>query len=101
MTSSIQEIARFLVRQMMESCMSKNSMVMMIGWRNMIAARLEAIMEKYPPRMEIDVDALADMFSSTLEGGIILARVYGDNKALVDQVQAYRSHLRLVFGDIS
>ena len=72
----------------------------MLEWRQMIAARLKQIVELYPPRTEVDIEALADMFSSTLEGGIILARVYGNNKALVDQVQSYRTHLRLVFGDI-
>jgi TetR/AcrR family transcriptional repressor of nem operon len=45
-------------------------------------------------------DALADMFTTCIEGGIILARVYGDNRALVQQVQNYRTHLRLVFNDI-
>lgn len=72
----------------------------MLEWRTMIAGRLTAIMERYPPRTDISVDDLADMFSSTLEGGIILARVYGDNRALIAQVQAYRTHLRLLFGDL-
>lgn len=71
----------------------------LLDWRTMILARLQEIVAKYPPRTEISLDALADMFTSTLEGGIILARVYGDNRALVDQVHAYRTHLRLVFGD--
>jgi len=72
----------------------------MLAWRDMIAARLREIVEKYTPRTAVDVEVLADMFNSTLEGGIILARVYGDNRALIDQVHAYRMHLRLVFGDI-
>jgi TetR/AcrR family transcriptional repressor of nem operon len=72
----------------------------MLEWRAMIAERLREIAELYPPRVAIDIDALADMFCSCLEGGIILARIYGTNQALIDQVQAYRTHLRLVFGDI-
>ncbi len=72
----------------------------MLEWRAMIAERLEKISAKYPPRTEVKMDALADMFSSSLEGGIILARIYGNNQALIDQVQAYRTHLRLVFGDL-
>lgn len=69
----------------------------MLEWRDMIAERLRQIIALYPPRMEVSVDALADMFSSTLEGGIILARVYGNNQALIDQVHEYRTHLRLLF----
>lgn len=69
-------------------------------WRTMIANRLEAIIAKHPPRMEVSVDALADMFTSCVEGGIILAKAYDDNQALIDQVQNYRSHLRLLFEDV-
>jgi TetR/AcrR family transcriptional repressor of nem operon len=72
----------------------------MLEWRNTIATRLQQVIEKYPPRVEIDIEALADMFCSTLEGGIILARIYNSNQALIDQVQAYRTHLRLLFDDI-
>jgi len=66
-------------------------------WRNMISQRLENIIAKYPPTMDVSVDSLADMFTSTVEGGIILAKAYADNQALIDQVQNYRSHLRLLF----
>jgi len=72
----------------------------MLAWRNMIVERLHQIVARYPPRTDTSVNTLADMFSSTLEGGIILARVYGNNEALTEQVLAYRTHLRLVFGDI-
>lgn len=68
-------------------------------WRDMIVVRMEKIMEKYPPRMEVSIDALADMFTSCVEGGILLAKAYNDNQALIDQVQNYRSHLRMLFGD--
>ncbi len=66
-------------------------------WRSMIAKRLEDIMAKYEPSMDVSVDSLADMFTSCVEGGIILAKAYDDNQALIDQVQNYRSHLRLLF----
>ncbi len=72
----------------------------MLEWREMIARRLKAIVNQYPPRVDVSLEDLADMFSSTLEGGIILARVYGDNRALIAQVQAYRTHLRMLFGDL-
>lgn len=71
----------------------------LIEWREMMMERLKQIMEKYPPKIEVNIEALADMFASCLEGGIILARLYRTNQALADQVQAYRTHLRLVFGD--
>ncbi len=69
-------------------------------WRDMIVVRLQNIIAKYPPKMEVSVDALADMFTSCVEGGILLAKAYDDNQALIDQVQNYRSHLRMLFGDV-
>jgi len=72
----------------------------MLEWREMMAGRLRDIQRIYPPRVAMELEVLADMFSSSIEGGIILARIYGTNQALIDQVQAYRTHLRLVFGDV-
>ena len=69
----------------------------MLEWRNMMARRIDKILEKYTPKMPVCTESLADMFSSTLEGGIILARLYNDNSALIQQVQSYRTHLRLLF----
>lgn len=72
----------------------------MLEWREMIATRLRRIFARYTPRLETDEGALADMFSSLLEGGIILARVFGDNRALYAQIQSYRTHLRLLFAEV-
>ncbi|CAN0329562.1 unnamed protein product [Chrysoparadoxa australica] len=72
----------------------------MLQWRELIAKRLRQIMQNYEARVEVDVAVLADMFSSSLEGGIILARVLNSNQALVDQMQAYRTHLRLLFDNV-
>lgn len=72
----------------------------MAEWREIIARRLEEIVAVYPPKVEIDIPSLADMFTSCVEGGIIMAKAYNDNQALVDQVQNYRQHLRLIFEDV-
>lgn len=69
----------------------------MLEWRGLIAERLTHVAERYPARTPVSIECLADMFSSSLEGGTILARLLDDNKALIDQVQAYRTHLRLVY----
>lgn len=69
-------------------------------WRAMIVDRLNQIIERYPPRMEVSVEVLADMFTSVLEGGIILARILQSNQSLIDQVHAYRNHIRLLFDNV-
>jgi len=72
----------------------------MLEWRKIIAERLEQVTDKYPPRVEVSIQALADMFTSSIEGGILLARIHDDNQPIIDQVQNYRTHIRFVFGDI-
>lgn len=69
-------------------------------WRKLISLRLEKILAKYQPRQPADVPTLADMFTSTVEGGILLSRIYNSNQPLVNQILQYRMHLRLVFGDL-
>lgn len=67
------------------------------GWRDMLAWRLENIVKKYPPKEELNVSALSDLFTSAIEGGIILSRAYSDKKYLVEQVLSYRNYIRLLF----
>lgn len=69
----------------------------MLDWRRVIAERIEQILPHYKPRIDVSVETLADMFTGVTEGGIILARIFNDNKTLADQVQAYRAFFRLVF----
>lgn len=69
----------------------------MLSWRALITERLILVTARYPARIPVSVQTLADMFGSCLEGGILLARLLDDNKALVDQVQAYRTHIRLIY----
>ena len=68
-----------------------------LNWREMIAGRLQQVLAERESRMEVSVNALADMFTSSIEGGIILALVLGDNDVLVKQILNYRTHLRLLF----
>lgn len=72
----------------------------LLAWRKMIADRLDLIQKKYPSKHDThmtSVDALADMFTSTIEGGIILSKAFQDNKLLVEQILAYRNYLRVLF----
>lgn len=71
-----------------------------LRWRKLFVDRLEKISAKYPPRMEIDIETLADTFAAIIEGGIILSRIFGDNRHVINQLLGYRSYLRLVFGDV-
>ena len=66
-------------------------------WRKMIQIRLDKIADKYPMNTDVSIIALADMFTSCVEGGIILSRIFMSNNSLVQQVLLYREFLRLAF----
>jgi len=66
-------------------------------WRRVMRKRLDRIAEKYPPKVEIDFDALADMFSALADGGIILSRSLKAPAKLSEQIMLYRGFVRAVF----
>ncbi|HET9714975.1 MAG TPA: TetR/AcrR family transcriptional regulator [Pseudolabrys sp.] len=69
----------------------------LLAWRNRFRERFTLIAERYPPREEIDLDALADMAATLVEGGLILGRVLQDQSILPRQVMLFRDFVRLVF----
>jgi AcrR family transcriptional regulator len=69
----------------------------LLGWRDRFRTRLALIAERYPPRIEVSLDDLADMLSAIADGGIILAKVVHDKNALPRQVMLYREFVRAVF----
>ena len=45
-----------------------------LGWRKRFRERLDLIAARYPPRVKVDLDDVADMLSVIADGGIILSR---------------------------
>lgn len=70
-----------------------------LGWRQRFRERLDLIAARYPPRIAVDLDDLADMLSVVADGGIILSKVVKDKDALSRQVMLYRDFVRIVFLD--
>lgn len=71
-----------------------------LTWRKMIEDRLHLIADTRPPLGESPIEALADYFTVSIEGGILLSRIFQDNRYLAQQISLYREHLRMVFGDL-
>ena len=69
----------------------------MLDWRRRFRSRFEAIATRYPPRETVDLDALADMATALVEGGLILGRALNDSRILPGQVLLYRDFVRLLF----
>jgi TetR/AcrR family transcriptional repressor of nem operon len=66
-------------------------------WRKRFRERLDAIAKRYPPRLPIDLDALADMNITIVEGGIILEKGHGQKGSLTRQVLMLRNLVKAVF----
>lgn len=66
-------------------------------WRRRFRTMFEEIARSYRPREEVDLDELADMISTVLEGGIVMAKAMDDPAALRRQVLAFRSLVKSFF----
>jgi TetR/AcrR family transcriptional regulator, transcriptional repressor for nem operon len=69
----------------------------LLAWRARFRERLEIIAKRYPPKTEVDLEALADMAATLVEGGIILGRALKDATILPKQVMLYRELIRALF----
>lgn len=69
----------------------------MLAWRHRFRAQLEEIAALYPPRAETDLDAVADMITALVEGGIVLSRSLNEPKVLPAQIHEFRNYVRLLF----
>jgi TetR/AcrR family transcriptional regulator, transcriptional repressor for nem operon len=66
-------------------------------WRERFRERLAIIAAKYPPRIDVDLDAMADMVLTLVDGGITISKLLRDQEVLPSQVLAYRDFIRLIF----
>ncbi|HEX7026953.1 MAG TPA: TetR/AcrR family transcriptional regulator [Gammaproteobacteria bacterium] len=70
------------------------------GWRDMITGRLLKVAQKTPLPDHIVIEDLADMFTSCVEGGILLSRMFQSNERLAQQILLYRDYLRRLFNAV-
>lgn len=69
----------------------------MLAWRKRFRERFDLIAKKYPPRFDVDLDALADTVSVLVEGGFVLARALKDSSITPRQILLFRDTVRLIF----
>lgn len=68
-----------------------------LTWRERIRAKLEEVAADVPPRLEVDLDAVADQLWSMAEGAFILSKAMNDAAAVAGQLRQYRNYLELLF----
>ncbi len=69
----------------------------MLRWRKRFGERLQLIAQRYPPRIDVDLEAMADMLTAIADGGIILSKSLHDPSLLPKQILLYRAFVQRVF----
>ena len=68
-----------------------------LAWRERFHERFRRIAERYPPRIELDLQDLAAMASALVDGSITLSKTLRDPALMPKQVMLYRAFVRMVF----
>lgn len=66
-------------------------------WQKLYEHRIERIIKKYPPKIEIDAGELAEMIICIIEGGFILSKSLEESKLIARSVRQFRRYLQLIF----
>jgi TetR/AcrR family transcriptional repressor of nem operon len=66
------------------------------SWNTRFRARFEEIAAVYPPSREVDLDELAQMLITIVEGAVIMGRATGD-PGVLRQIMLYRDYVRTIF----
>lgn len=66
-------------------------------WRHRLGEKLEAVTERYPPRLPVDPAGLADLLTTVFEGAFIMAKTLKDPYIVAGQLGHYRNYLQLLF----
>ena len=68
-----------------------------VAWRTRTREKLEEVVALYPPRLPVDLDALADEGLAIFEGAYVLSRALGEPQVLRGQLRNFRNYLELLF----
>lgn len=69
------------------------------GLNERFRRHLDDVAAAYPAREPVDLDVLAELVSSIIDGGIIMAKVTSDPRRLPRQILAFRSLVKLLFSE--
>ena len=57
----------------------------------------EELLKKYPPKVDVDIKSLADGFMSLFEGAFVLSKSLQEADVTFQQLQHYKTYIRLLF----
>jgi TetR/AcrR family transcriptional repressor of nem operon len=67
------------------------------AWRERFRSKLAEVVVRYPPRIDVDLDALSDLVLTASEGAYIVARATRDPDLVRGQLLQVRAYFELLF----
>ncbi len=68
-----------------------------LGSRRRFRTMFDEVAAVYPAHDDVDLDQLADMVSSVIEGGIVMARALAEPSVTAQQIMLLRSYVKILF----
>jgi AcrR family transcriptional regulator len=69
----------------------------LLRWRERFHDRFRLIAQHHPPKIGVELEALADMLTALTDGAIILSKTVREKNALPRQIELYRQFVEAVF----
>lgn len=66
-------------------------------WGDTMHAKLLQVADRYPPRTDVDLRAVADQVATTIEGSYVMVRALEDPSIVRGQMDQLRAYARLLF----
>ena len=66
-------------------------------WRAVVKDLLEKAAAAHPPKVPVDIEALADLFYAITEGSFVMTKTLGDKTLLARHARHLRTYLELLF----
>lgn len=70
-----------------------------LKWREYLGGKIRETMQQHKPKLAVDVEALADMFTTVMEGAFIMSKSLNEPGLVAQQLRHYRNYLELLFAD--
>jgi AcrR family transcriptional regulator len=80
-----------------DSRVRARSVEIVLGWRRRFSTWLDEIAARHPPRVVVDLEAVADQIVVIAEGAILLSKALRDPAQGARQILLYRDTIRLIF----
>jgi AcrR family transcriptional regulator len=68
-------------------------------WGDTMHVKLQEVAERHPPKLDVDLRAIADQVATIIEGSYIMVRALADPTIVRGQIDQLVAYLKLLFGD--